>query len=164
VKSYDVIVALGSNEGNRYQNLIDAKKFLAGLSDSPVHVSSIYESEPIGPSSTPYYNAVAQIKTDIEPEHLLQKFKEYEKSCGRDLESARWSSRIIDLDIIAYGKKIIDLPQLTIPHSEYSQRLFVLLPLQEVAPEWVDPKSGISLKEIITLAPDMDIKKMELDW
>ncbi|HKJ33787.1 MAG TPA: 2-amino-4-hydroxy-6-hydroxymethyldihydropteridine diphosphokinase, partial [Balneolales bacterium] len=83
--SEDVIVALGSNVGNRYQNLVDAKTFLTQLSSKKVLSSSIYESEPIGPSDRRYFNAVIIMHTDVDPFVLLRKFKEYESNCGRDL-------------------------------------------------------------------------------
>lgn len=159
-----VIVALGSNEGDRYQNLIRARNFLAGLAISPLRASSIYDTEPVGPSDRRYYNAIVIFQTDILPSELLKLFKAYEKKCGRNLQAPRWTSRVIDLDIIAYGEKIISSRQLIVPHPEYSKRLFVLLPMQEIIPGWRDPENGRPLQEMISTAPKIDVKKLEHEW
>ena len=162
--SETVIVALGTNLGNRHQNLVNAKEFLSGLALSSLSCSSIYETEPIGPSSHDYYNAVIQFETSYSPEQLITRLKDFEQRMGRDMKAPRWSDRIIDLDIIVYGKKSISSGLLKIPHPEYPKRRFVLLPLEEIDSEWVDPVNGKSLKNMLLSAPDMFIKKTDLQW
>lgn len=162
--SETVIVALGTNLGDRHKNLIDAKKFLSGLALSPLRCSSIYETEPIGPSRYYYLNAVIQLETQWPARRLINRFKDFEKKQGRDMKAPRWSDRIIDLDIIAYGQKNISSGNLRIPHPEYPKRRFVLLPLEEINSNWTDPVSGKKIEEMLTAAPDMFIKKTDLQW
>lgn len=134
------------------------------MSSAPLSCSSIYETEPVGPSTHFYLNAVVKLQTDLSPDILLARFKRYESQCGRDMNAPRWSDRIIDLDIIAYGRRIISTPTLTIPHPEYPNRLFVLRPLQDIAPEWKDPQSGKNINEMIIQAPQITIEKSKWHW
>ena len=158
-----VAVALGSNLNNPHHQLKQAANFLKRISSSNKK-SSIYKSEPIGPSNFDFLNAVILIDTDLTPHVLYGKLREQEKKQGRPSRYPKWSARPIDLDIITYDKQVVSSTELTIPHAEYNQRLFVLLPLQEVLPNWVDPISKLPIKNSIELAPTMSISKSDLNW
>ena len=158
-----VAVALGSNLNNPHNQLRQAANFLKRISSSNKK-SSIYKSEPIGPSNFDFLNAVILIDTDLTPHVLYGKLREQEKKQGRPSRYPKWSARPIDLDIITYDKQVVSSTELTIPHAEYNQRLFVLLPLQEVLPNWVDPISKLPIKNSIELAPTMSISKSNLNW
>lgn len=159
-----VAIALGSNLNDPHQQLIQSKKFLSEISVSPIKASSIFESEPIGPSEFDFLNAVILIETELLPTELFAKLKEQEKSQGRPSRYPKWTARAIDLDIITYDEKNIKTEELTIPHAEYNQRLFVLLPLQEILPNWVDPTSMLAIKKLIETAPKMSLSKSNLAW
>ncbi len=159
-----IAIALGSNLDNPLDQLKSAKSFLDSLSNSPIVSSNIYESEPIGPSDFDFLNAVVLIESDLTPEVLFSKLKEQEKRQGRPSRYPKWTARPIDMDIISYDEKIIKTEELTIPHNEYSRRLFVLLPLEEVLPNWVDPKSKLAIQNLIDSAPEMSIIKSNLAW
>lgn len=158
-----VAVALGSNLNNPHNQLRQAANFLKRISSSNKK-SNIYKSEPIGPSNFDFLNAVILIDTDLTPNVLYGKLREQEKKQGRPSRYPKWSARPIDLDIITYDKQVVSSTELTIPHAEYNQRLFVLLPLQEVLPNWVDPISKLPIKNSIELAPTMSISKSDLNW
>lgn len=161
-----VIIALGSNIGDRQQWLTKAKTFLLSISaNQSIHTSSIYISEAIGPSSRPFFNAVAKVSIPHQdPEDLLEEIKNFERSHGRDREAERWAARTIDLDIIAWNDLVIQSDNLIIPHPEYHKRLFVLLPLQEIDPNWVDPKTGTSIDSMIKQAPQIHLHQTEIEW
>ena len=159
-----IAIALGSNLDDPLTQLIAAKSFLTNLSNSPIISSSIYESEPIGPSEYDFLNAVILIDSKLSPNELFQQLKDQESVQGRPSRYPKWTARPIDMDIISYDEKIIKTDELTIPHAEYSQRLFVLLPLQEVIPTWVDPKSKLAIETLIASAPEMSISRSNLAW
>ncbi|MDR9419528.1 2-amino-4-hydroxy-6-hydroxymethyldihydropteridine diphosphokinase [Gracilimonas sp.] len=159
-----VVIALGSNLNNPHQQLRDAAHFLTELSESKILKSSIYRSEPIGPSENDFLNSAAVIETHLKPELLFEKLKEQEKRQGRPSRYPKWTARTIDLDIIGYDNLVIETDTLIIPHKEYLKRLFVLLPLKEVYPSWDDPKSAQEIDELIEQAPEIEIVKTTLNW
>jgi 2-amino-4-hydroxy-6-hydroxymethyldihydropteridine diphosphokinase len=158
------IIAIGSNLGDRLKMVQKAGEFLTHISESKPVKSSIWESEPIGGAKYTFYNAAALITTDLTPGVLLRKLKDLEMVCGRKSDHARWSPRILDLDIITYGNLVIEMDNLIIPHPEYRKRLFVLYPIGEICPDWVDHTTSESLGTIVKNAPGMEIKKTELKW
>lgn len=159
-----IIIALGSNLGNRLNNLKKAGDFLTGISGKSIIKSSIWESEPVGGAKFTFYNAATQIESNLPPVELLEKLKKFEQKCGREENPERWGPRILDLDIICYGNLVIDNESLIIPHAEYQNRLFVLLPMNELTPDWVDPNTSKKMKQMIDSAPQIDIKKTEISW
>jgi 2-amino-4-hydroxy-6-hydroxymethyldihydropteridine diphosphokinase len=135
-----VFIALGSNLGELEHNLQAALEGIAQLPGTCiVRVSSFLGTAPWGALDQPrFLNAVAEIRTELEPLALLEALKELEGRMGR-VPSYRWGPRLIDLDIILYGERKIELPQLQIPHPQYREREFVMAPLREIAPEVIHP-------------------------
>jgi 2-amino-4-hydroxy-6-hydroxymethyldihydropteridine diphosphokinase len=132
-----VFIGLGTNLGaDLDRNLRAAIEALRRLPESQVvRVSSFMSSAPWGVTDQPrFLNAVAEIRTQLEPLPLLQALKTLETELGR-LPTYRWGPRVIDFDIILYGSRVVDLPVLQIPHPHYREREFVLRPLAEIAPE-----------------------------
>ena len=159
-----VIIALGSNLNDPHQQLKTASAFLSDLSTSILKKSSLYRSEPIGPSENDFLNSVAVIETDLEPSELFAKLKEQEKNQGRPSRYPKWTARTLDLDIIAWDRLVIETDTLIIPHQEYKRRLFVLLPLKEVLPDWKDPISAQHVDKLIEQAPNIEIDITKLNW
>ena len=132
-----VFIGLGTNLGDDLErNLREAVQAIGRLPDTAVvRVSSFVSTAPWGVAEQPrFLNAVAEIRTRLEPPALLQALKRLENELGR-IPTYRWGPRAIDFDIILYGSRVLDLPGLKIPHPRYQEREFVLTPLAEIAPE-----------------------------
>lgn len=128
-------IALGSNLNNPEQQIQQALLSLDELPNSKcIKTSGIYQTKPVGPQQQPdFCNAVTKLQTILDPLRLLMELKRIEQQQGR-MPSYHWGPRIIDLDILLYGKEKVNLPELTIPHPHMLERLFVLIPLQEIEP------------------------------
>ena len=144
-------LALGSNLGDRRANLEAALAALrANTAVRVLAVSGFIETEPVGgpPGQGAYLNGAAAVETDLEPHALLAECKRIEKSLGRR-EGPRWGPRIVDLDILFYGALVLDTPDLTLPHPRLRERRFVLEPLAAIAPDLVDPVTGLTVGELL---------------
>ncbi len=159
-----IVIALGSNLGDRQAYLKESKQLLSRLSDREVIGSSIYETEPLGPSDNMYYNAACVMYSDLPPLELLDKFKSFEKECGRNPQARKWSDREIDIDIIDYQGVKLETDRLILPHPSYYKRKFVLIPLQEILPDWIDPGTGEKISKLIEQADDLGVFKTSLKW
>lgn len=146
-------IALGSNLGNSQEILDKALIELAKISGVKlIAQSSWYETIPVGPPQPNYVNGCAVLETELLPEILLQNLLTIEQKFGR-IRQERWGARTLDLDILLYDNLILEMPTLTIPHPRMNERAFVLVPLAEIAPNWVDP---ISQKSILQLSEEVD--------
>lgn len=133
-------LGLGSNKGERISFI---EKALAEIKKIPgtkiVKTSDVYETEPWGVENQPdYLNSVAEIETELDAEALLKELKEIEKRIGRT-QSAKWSEREIDIDLLFHGDEIIVKDFMTIPHPQIEKRKFVLIPMNEIAPDFIHP-------------------------
>jgi 2-amino-4-hydroxy-6-hydroxymethyldihydropteridine diphosphokinase len=145
-----VFLCLGSNRGNR-RSQIDGG--IAELQRGPVSMlahSSVYETEPVGLEEQPwFFNQVVHGTTRLDPERLLGECKRIERLFGRGPTDVRFGPRTLDIDILLYGDRIMATDWLTIPHPRMHERRFVLIPLVEIAPRLVDPRSGREYSEIL---------------
>ena len=144
-----VYLSLGSNVGDRAGNLAAALRALdAREGVGLVTVSQCYETEPIGViDQPPFFNMAAAVETALDPLELLDVVKAVEVEAGR-APGAAWGPRILDIDIILWGERVVESPPLRVPHREFRHRAFVLTPLAEIAPETVDPVSGRSVRDL----------------
>ena len=142
-------LGLGSNLGNRQENLAQAVKGLGSGPDiSVLRTSGIYETAPWGLTGQPdFLNLVAEISTHLSPHLLLDRVKELEKESGRQ-PSPRFGPRLIDVDILLYGNCVVDEPDLKIPHASLHLRAFVLVPLAELAPAALHPVLGLTIAQL----------------
>ena len=130
------IIALGSNVGSRYDNMIMAMKKLTSSADIKlVNTSSIYETDPVGyEDQDVFLNMVIEVKTALSAFELLDQCLKIELELGRKRE-IRWGPRTIDLDILMYNQENINHAKLIVPHPRMLERAFVLVPLLEIKPE-----------------------------
>jgi 2-amino-4-hydroxy-6-hydroxymethyldihydropteridine diphosphokinase len=149
-KMQTVYLGLGSNLGNREENLARACSIIGGNCGRVLAVSAVYETDPVGFSSdSRFLNAALALETKISPSDLMEKLLEIEASLGRVRSGRGYSSRTIDIDILLYGNKIIDSNTLKVPHPFMHERLFVLEPLNEIAPDAVHPVTGKRIAEML---------------
>ena len=143
-----VAVALGSNLGDRGGTLDQAVTVL-GTFLTDLRVSSYHDTEPVGVDPQPrFLNAAATGLTALEPRALLDRLLAIEVAYGRT-RPAVGAPRTLDLDLILYGDRILTEPGLLVPHPRFRERRFVLAPLAEVAPDWRDPASGLTVGELL---------------
>ena len=148
---FHVLVGLGSNLGDRLANMNGAITVLDRFSDVAVRqVSAFRETEPVGgpPGQGKYLNAVALLETDLGPVALLRVMQDVEAKFGRE-RTVHWGERTLDLDILLFDDRIIDTPELIVPHPRINTRRFVLEPLLEIAPAAVDPVTKRPFAEIL---------------
>jgi len=136
-----VFLGIGSNLGDRYDNIRQSLSLLEENGVKVLRCSTIIETDPVdGPPQDKYLNAVIKCDTDLAPEQLLGSLQNIEKSLGRTRDLLN-GPRTIDLDILLYDDMTMQTPSLTIPHPRMFQRDFVMEPLKEIAPDFVEELS-----------------------
>ena len=159
-----VYIGLGTNLGNKtenIQNALDSIKEIEGLTITKI--SSLYLTKPWGEEDQDdFINQVIEVKTELPPLDLLHRMQDIEIKLGRQ-SSVKWGPRVIDLDLLLYGKEKINLEELQVPHPYLCERLFVLIPLQEINPEMEFP-DGSKIMEVLSKAKTRvdgnDIKRL----
>lgn len=146
-----VYLGLGSNLGDRKKNITNATIIIGSIMGDIRMLSSLHETEPWGfESSNPFMNAVILVETDCSPETCLQMAKSIEREMGRTYHKNNgYEDRIIDIDILLYDDLVMDSDTLKIPHPLIQDRLFVLNPLAEIAPDLIHPTIGKSIQELL---------------
>ncbi|MGL5938909.1 MAG: 2-amino-4-hydroxy-6-hydroxymethyldihydropteridine diphosphokinase [Waterburya sp.] len=154
-------IALGSNLGNSLDILENSLTVLQQIPGITLqNTSSWYQTKPFGtPTPQPdYLNGCALLSVDQTPEELLTILQAVEIQFGR-VDKGKLQPRTIDLDLLLYDNLILNLPYLTIPHPRMTERAFVLVPLAEIASDWIEPLSG---KSIATLLKNVDTAGVQL--
>lgn len=154
---HTIFLSLGSNLGDRLNNLQDAIRSLPP-NVQPLSQSRIYETDPWGYVDQPaFLNLVIKASTELSPKKLLAFIKKMEVVLGRE-EAFRYGPRLIDLDILFYDDLVLDSPDLTIPHPQLTERAFVLIPLAEVAPDLIHPVTKKTIWQLKTSIATTGIK------
>jgi 2-amino-4-hydroxy-6-hydroxymethyldihydropteridine diphosphokinase len=139
-----VAIALGSNLGDKHAHLQHAVSRLGSLLHDP-RISAFYETEPVGTEGQPsFLNAAMVGRFAQTPRKLLQTLMSIELERSR-VRTTRWAARTLDLDLVLFGNQIINEPDLVVPHPLFRERAFVLQPLAEIAPELIDPATGLTV-------------------
>lgn len=148
-KKETVYIALGSNLGDRAEFLYRARQLLSEFI-TEMHCSRLYETPPWGVLEQPLFlNQVLRGDTTLPPLKLLDSLKNIEKHLGRKT-TLRFGPRVIDLDILLYGERVIRSARLQVPHPRMLERAFVMLPLAELSPDLIIPGSGKSVNQVLS--------------
>ena len=145
-----VVVAFGANLGNRQTAIRDAEARVAALLTS-FRLSPIIETQPVGEGlehDPPYLNAVGVGESSLSPRELFAELRSIEAAAGRT-RPYPGAPRSLDLDLILAGDAVVDEPGLQVPHPRFRDRLFVLEPLAAIAPDLIDPVTGLTIRELL---------------
>jgi 2-amino-4-hydroxy-6-hydroxymethyldihydropteridine diphosphokinase len=162
-------VALGSNLGNRLENLRAARQRIVDLPEvqPPVLSSAIYETEPVGcePGAINFLNAVVEFDYGGKPLELLQSLRQIEELLGRPPDHPRNVSRNIDIDLLYIGDTKIKERELELPHPRMHLRRFVLQPLADIRPELILPRQAKTVRELLAQMDDScNVVRLKKDW
>jgi 2-amino-4-hydroxy-6-hydroxymethyldihydropteridine diphosphokinase len=157
-----VFLLLGSNQGDKAEYLEKARARLAASAGELSARSSVYRTAAWGKTDQPdFYNQVIELTTTMSPHDLLKEILSIELTMGRK-RLERWGERIIDIDILLFGNRIINDHGLTIPHPQLPMRRFALAPLAEVAGDMIHPVTEITIDEMLARCTDtLDVEKLD---
>jgi deoxyguanosine kinase len=155
---HQVVLSLGSNQGNRLENIEDCLQFIHQEVGTVIKVSRLYESPAWGFESDAFYNCVAVIHTTNSAQKVLNQVLKVEKKLGRVRSNKLgYQSRTIDVDLISFDEEIINSEKLQIPHPLMQNRKFVLLPIQDLNLDWKHPVLKKTISELLEYSPDHSV-------
>ncbi len=161
-----VYLSLGSNQGDRREFLARALSRLELDGNRIVDCSSVYETEPVDLVDQPsFFNLACALGSPFGPGSLLRRCQLIETDLGRR-RSIPKGPRVIDIDLLFFADRLVDTPELKIPHPSFQNRRFVLVPLTEIAPELRDPRTGDTMRVLLERCPDHSwVRRVgEISW
>jgi 2-amino-4-hydroxy-6-hydroxymethyldihydropteridine diphosphokinase len=145
---HTVYLHTGSNLGNRLQNLHRANAAIEARIGTIVRFSPVYVTAAWGIQEQPnFFNQALEVTTTLDPEAVLDAALQIEADMGRQ-RGMKWSERLIDIDVLFYDQLVLQTEKLTLPHPWLHERRFVLAPLMDIAPDWIHPVFGVSIRRI----------------
>ncbi|HEY9638178.1 MAG TPA: 2-amino-4-hydroxy-6-hydroxymethyldihydropteridine diphosphokinase [Coleofasciculaceae cyanobacterium] len=153
-------IALGSNLGDSVTIVTNALKILADTPGITIQAqSSWYQTKPVGPPQPDYLNGCALLDVQMTPQELLETLLKVEAQLGR-IRQERNRPRTLDLDLLLFDDLILDMPNLQVPHPRMRERAFVLVPLAEIAPNWVEPVSGKAIAQLVQTVDCSGVRRL----
>jgi len=160
IKSARCAIALGSNLGDSFATLEAALNVLAQTPGIVLEARSHwYLTKAVGPPQPNYLNGCALLQVTLTPQALLDMLLQTEAKFGR-VRRERWGARTLDLDLLLFDDVILSTPNLQIPHPRMAERAFVLVPLAEIAPHWVEPISGNAIATLVQTVDCSEVRRM----
>ncbi len=158
------ILLTGGNRGNRREYLKHALFFLEQRVGRVLDHSAVYETEPWGfEDDTPFLNQALLMETELAPRDFLREIHNIEYQLGRRREERQYAGRTLDIDIIFFGDRIIRDPELEIPHPRMTRRRFVLVPVNDICPEWIHPVLKVPVHRLLERCEDRsEVKRREV--
>ena len=162
--THQVFVSVGSNLGDKIENCRKGiKALLADGSSVLVKSSSFYRTSPVDYKDQDWFvNLVVKIETSLGPHALLNKIQGIEKAVGRKANTVRFGPRVIDLDIVLFGDRVIQTEKLEVPHPRMHKRRFVLKPICDIEPSMVHPVLGKDMLSLLESLQDSEQKIVEI--
>lgn len=156
ISVHTAYLSLGSNIGDRTSHLEEAKRALTERIGTIISVSNVYENPPVGfNADQDFLNICLAINTPLALPELLLALKEIEQEMGRKPSTGSgYTSRPIDIDIILYENTVYQTGKLTIPHKEFRKRRFVLMPLNDIASDKIDPETMLTIQQLFENCAD----------
>ncbi len=163
-----VFILLGGNVGDKSKIFEQTRILLGQRIGSIDKMSSVYATQSWGFKSDPFWNQAVILDSRLDPFEILKQAQDIESLLGRSKKtewvenSGSYEDRIIDIDLLFYDHFILNTPELTIPHPRIGERKFVLIPLNEIAPEKCHPVSGMKVQELLRVCPDqLEVKPID---
>ena len=152
---------IGGNQGDRSAYLQETVRRIATPDARIIRQSSVYETAAWGKTDQPaFLNQALALETSLDAPTLMRRMLRIEEQMGR-VRTERYGARTIDIDMLFFNSAIIRLPELTIPHPEVARRRFALVPMDEIAPDYVHPLLGKTIHELLDQCPDkLEVKKL----
>lgn len=152
-------IGIGSNLGDRIRHCQAAIKAISEIAGvTALRVSSLYETAPVLPASGGWFlNGVVSVQTTLAPGALLLELQRIERDMGRTAERIQGVDRSVDLDLLLVGSRVVDTPDLILPHPRLHQRRFVLAPLCELDPDFRHPVLGITMRQLLEHLDDPSV-------
>ncbi|RZJ63412.1 MAG: 2-amino-4-hydroxy-6-hydroxymethyldihydropteridine diphosphokinase [Flavobacterium sp.] len=157
---HQVVLAIGSNQGNRLEHVVDAVNFIHTQIGTVVKVSKLYETPAWGFEGDAFYNCAIVMHTTLSAHNVLEKVLDAELKLGRIRSEANgYQARVIDIDVITFNEDIVDSDDLKVPHPLMQERLFVLLPMRDLELDWRHPILQKYLPDLLRVSQDTSICK-----